>query len=80
MPDSLVAGASVGAIYLVHGTFVGNDALGLINRVAGFFPTAGLVLRDVQKQLVDALRKMERDAPSTRPAQRDGRNRSRPER
>ena len=47
--------AGVRAIYLVHGTFVGTDATGLISELARVFPAARSALRDVVKNVVDAL-------------------------
>ena len=49
--------ADVRAIYLVHGTFVGADALGLLREVARISIKAAEPLRRVQKQLLDALAK-----------------------
>jgi hypothetical protein len=47
--------ANVAAIYLVHGTFVGSDALGLLAQVGRFLPGVGDVLRRLSKQLVDVV-------------------------
>lgn len=48
-------GAGVRVIYLVHGTFVGDDAFGLFDALGRFFPRADAALRDAAKQIVDAL-------------------------
>jgi len=47
--------ANVAAIYLVHGTFAGNDAFGLIRHVERIVPAAGDTLRRFGKQMFDAL-------------------------
>ncbi|MGE3776850.1 MAG: hypothetical protein AB7F89_06690 [Pirellulaceae bacterium] len=47
--------AGVAAIYLVHGTFLGQDALGILADVSRFAPDVARVLRRWQKQLVDAV-------------------------
>ncbi|MEO8498316.1 MAG: hypothetical protein ABI614_24910, partial [Planctomycetota bacterium] len=47
--------ADVQAIYLVHGSFVGADALGLLREVARVSSKAAEPLRRLQKQLLDAL-------------------------
>ena len=47
--------ADVAAIYLVHGTFVGPDALGLIAELARIFPSTAKAVRRVVKRLVDRL-------------------------
>jgi hypothetical protein len=47
--------AGVGAIYLVHGTFAGTDALGLIRGVTRFTPGARGPLERQTKRLVDAV-------------------------
>ena len=49
--------ADVRAIYLVHGSFVGADALGLFREVARVSSAAAEPLRRLQKQLLDALAK-----------------------
>lgn len=49
--------ADVLAIYLVHGSFVGADALGLFCEVARVSSAAAEPLRRLQKQLLDALTK-----------------------
>jgi hypothetical protein len=49
--------ADVRAIYLVHGSFVGADALGLLREVARVSAAAAEPLRRLQKQLLDALAK-----------------------
>jgi hypothetical protein len=49
--------AGVIAIYLVHGTFVGDDALGFIDKLAGVMPSAAVALRRLQKQALDTLLK-----------------------
>jgi hypothetical protein len=49
--------ADVRAIYLVHGTFVGADALGLIREVARVSPKMAEPLRRLQKQLADSIAK-----------------------
>ena len=49
--------AGVTAIYLVHGTFVGDDALGFMHKLAGALPSAAIALRRKQKQTLDSLLK-----------------------
>lgn len=45
--------ANVVAIYCVHGTFVGNDALGLLTELARFTPSLSEALGQFGKQTVD---------------------------
>ena len=45
----------VDVIYLMHGTFVGNDALGWTNQIEKLWPAAGKQLRSVGKKIVDVL-------------------------
>lgn len=45
--------ASVSCIYLVHGTFVGSDAMGVLAELARIFPSASQAVRDVIKRIVD---------------------------
>lgn len=47
--------AGVGAVYLVHGTFVGHDAAGVVAELARVFPKAGRAVRRAIKQIVDRL-------------------------
>jgi hypothetical protein len=47
--------AGVGAIYLVHGTFVGTDALGVVAELARLFPKAGKSVRRLIKRIVDKI-------------------------
>ena len=47
--------AGVAAVYLVHGTFVGPDALGVLAELARIFPKAGRSVRRVIKRLVDKI-------------------------
>lgn len=47
--------AGVGAIYLVHGTFLGNDAMGIIAELARVLPKAGNAARRLIRQLVDSV-------------------------
>ena len=47
--------ARVAAIYLVHGTFLGPDALGVLTDLSRFAPGWADVLRRWNKQIVDAL-------------------------
>jgi hypothetical protein len=47
--------AGVGCIYLVHGTFVGDDVAGLLTVLGRLFPTARGVLGRAVKSLVDDL-------------------------
>jgi hypothetical protein len=47
--------SNVAAIYLVHGTFVGSDALGILAELARVFPAAGRAVRRVIKQTIDKL-------------------------
>ena len=42
----------VGAVYLVHGTFVGHDALGTLSELARAFPSASNAVRRVIKRIV----------------------------
>jgi len=52
--DALRA-ANVGAIYLVHGTFAGTDALGLFGALGRVLPGAAKVLRNLAKAIVDGV-------------------------
>jgi hypothetical protein len=45
---------NVAAIYLSHGTFAGDDALGLIGELGRLFPTASNAMRRIIKDLIDA--------------------------
>ncbi len=45
----------VDAIWLVHGTFAGNDALGWFGQLERLVPAAGPVLKNVGKKLTDYL-------------------------
>jgi hypothetical protein len=47
--------AGVGTIYLMHGTFVGHDALGVLSELGRVFPAAGHAIRPLARQLVDRL-------------------------
>lgn len=47
--------AGVRAIYLVHGTFVGDDAFGFLQNLAHVFPAAAELLRRMQKDAFDRL-------------------------
>jgi hypothetical protein len=47
--------AGVRAVYLVHGTFTGNDALDLARWIGHLAPSIGLWARKHQKAIVDAL-------------------------
>ncbi|MCA9210290.1 MAG: hypothetical protein KDA55_18150 [Planctomycetales bacterium] len=47
--------AQVRAIYLVHGTFVGTDALGLLAELERVWPSACDLVRRWQKQTLDAV-------------------------
>jgi hypothetical protein len=47
--------SGVGAIYLVHGTFAGADAWGLLNHLERYWPALGDSWRRLAKQLVDAV-------------------------
>ncbi|MBP90639.1 MAG: hypothetical protein CMJ64_28670 [Planctomycetaceae bacterium] len=49
--------ADVRAIYLLHGTFVGADAFGLLREVARVSQKAAEPLKRLQKQLLDAIAK-----------------------
>lgn len=46
--------ANVAGLYLVHGTFVGADALGTIAEIARLLPKAGTLLRALAKQWIDS--------------------------
>lgn len=50
-----LSAANVAVVYLVHGTFVGDDALGLLSGFSRFFPHAGKTLRQMSKRLTDRL-------------------------
>ena len=45
----------VDAIWFVHGTFAGNDALGWLGQLERLIPAAGPVLKDLGKKLTDLL-------------------------
>jgi hypothetical protein len=45
----------VAAVYLVHGTFAGNDAFGLMGELGRLFPSASDAMRQVIKQMIDAV-------------------------
>ncbi len=45
--------ANVAVVYLAHGTFVGEDALGLLTGFSRFFPNSGNTLRQLSKRLTD---------------------------
>jgi len=47
--------AGVAAVYLVHGTLVGEDAAGVVAELARVFPRAGRAVRRAIKQIVDKL-------------------------
>jgi hypothetical protein len=47
--------AGVVAVYCVHGTFAGNDALGLMTELARFVPSLSRTLSQIGKQTVDLL-------------------------
>ena len=47
--------AGVSRIYLVHGTFAGIDATGLLSELGRWFPAVQAALGSVGKQLIDAL-------------------------
>ncbi|MAT72089.1 MAG: hypothetical protein CMJ58_21495 [Planctomycetaceae bacterium] len=49
------AQAGVAGIYLTHGTFAGNDALGLVTEIARFAPGLGRALRRAGKGVVDVV-------------------------
>lgn len=49
----------VHAVYLVHGTFVGDDPLGFIRSLAKVLPISGEKMRGIHKEIVD---KLARDA------------------
>lgn len=46
-------GAGVRAVYLAHGTFVGSDALGILNELSRVYPAASRVIRQISKRVVD---------------------------
>ncbi len=52
--DALRA-ANVAAIYLVHGTFAGCDALGIFTEVERYLPWLSSIWRAVTKQMTDAV-------------------------
>ena len=45
--------ANVGAIYLVHGTFVGPDAWGVLRQIARLVPRAAEAVQTINKKLMD---------------------------
>jgi hypothetical protein len=45
--------AGVGALLLVHGTFVGTDAAGLLHELARYFPAARDWMGELARQLID---------------------------
>ncbi|MHC4933340.1 MAG: hypothetical protein ACYTGV_14240, partial [Planctomycetota bacterium] len=47
--------AHVSVVYLIHGTFVGSDALGLLGELSRMAPDLGARLRSWQKRAVDRL-------------------------
>ncbi len=47
--------ANVAAIYLVHGTFAGCDALGILTEVERYLPWLSAIWRNVAKQMTDAV-------------------------
>ena len=47
--------AEVDSIWLVHGTFAGNDALGLFGQLEKLIPASGPVLKDFGKKMTDYL-------------------------
>lgn len=47
--------ARVGAIYLLHGTFAGYDALGMLTELGRWYPAGRDSIAKITKQLVDAL-------------------------
>jgi hypothetical protein len=53
--EAALRSARVAAIYLVHGTFLGPDALGVLTDLSRFAPGWAEVLRRWNKQIVDAL-------------------------
>jgi hypothetical protein len=52
--DALRA-ADVGAVYLVHGTFAGIDALGILAEAARWYPAGRELIGGIAKKMVDAL-------------------------
>ncbi len=48
-----LARSGVAVIYLVHGTFVGNDAIGILRDLARLWPAAAQLLARYQKAAVD---------------------------
>jgi len=47
--------ANVGVVYLAHGTFVGNETLGVLNELSRIFPTAGKSVKRVIKRIVNSI-------------------------
>ena len=47
--------ARVAAVFLIHGTFLGDDALGLLTTLAGLAPGLGGTLRGLTKQTLDSI-------------------------
>jgi hypothetical protein len=54
-PRQMPNAAPIGAIILVHGTFAGTDALGLIRKLARFWPDGAKKLRQQRKEWFDWL-------------------------
>lgn len=50
-----LAKANLAAVFLIHGTFVGNDALGALTELRRFAPKLSESLRGISKGLVDAV-------------------------
>ena len=50
-----LAAANLAAVFVVHGTFVGNDALGLLTELRRFAPRLAEALRGISKGVVDAV-------------------------
>ena len=46
--------ASVAAVYLVHGTFVGSDALGILSKLESIAPSTSQAIRRWKNVLLDA--------------------------
>src|SRR5688572_18997129 len=50
---AVIGRVNVAAVYLVHGTFAGNDALGLLTELSRWAPGASESLRRLSKGVVD---------------------------
>lgn len=54
-PSTLLERNGVGAVILIHGTFAGNDIVGLMREIARFSPVSASRLRELSKRWLDEL-------------------------